>query len=141
MTRWIAVTVALLAALAACNGATTEEGAGSPTPSPPSPSPTATCEPSGTSLAVTGENISFDKDCLAAPAGQSFTIEFANMDADIPHNVAIYRSPETQDDFFKGEIFNGVETRTYQVGSFNAGTYYFQCDVHPDQMNGTFIVS
>lgn len=35
-----------------------------------------------------------------------------------------------------GEIFPGPATRDYDVPALEAGTYYFQCDIHP-QMNGT----
>src|SRR4051812_49871545 len=50
-----------------------------------------TCSPSGTSLALTAEGHKFDKDCLAVPAGESFTIRFDNRDTD-RHNVAILPS-------------------------------------------------
>lgn len=36
---------------------------------------------------------------------------------------------------FKGEIFDGVKTVTYDVRGLPAGDHYFQCDVHPT-MNG-----
>ncbi len=36
----------------------------------------------------------------------------------------------------QGEIFNGVETRTYDVPALPAGTYGFVCTVHPN-MTGT----
>jgi hypothetical protein len=32
-----------------------------------------------------------------------------------------------------------VDTEKFTAPS-TPGTYYFHCDVHPDQMNGTFIV-
>jgi len=32
---------------------------------------------------------------------------------------------------FKGAIFNGVETRTYDVPALDAGQYAFVCTVHP----------
>ena len=34
-------------------------------------------------------------------------------------------------ELFKGEIFNGVETRTYDVPALDAGAYAFVCTVHP----------
>ena len=40
---------------------------------------------------------------------------------------------------FKGEIFNGVEVRTYNVQALPAGTYTFICTVHPN-MIGTLKV-
>ena len=35
-------------------------------------------------------------------------------------------------ELFKGEIFNGVATRVYDVPALDAGTYAFVCTVHPD---------
>jgi plastocyanin len=40
---------------------------------------------------------------------------------------------------FTGDLVTGVADTTYQVPALDAGTYRFQCDVHPT-MNGTFIV-
>ena len=34
----------------------------------------------------------------------------------------------------------GPATTTYSVPALKSGTYYFQCDVHPTTMNGTFVV-
>ncbi|MGH2580537.1 MAG: apolipoprotein N-acyltransferase [Actinomycetota bacterium] len=89
------------------------------------------CEPTGTALAVSARDISFDKPCLAAPAGEAFTIEFTNNDPGIPHDVAIYTDESATEALFVGEIFQGVETRTYEVPALDAGTYFFRCDV-PD---------
>ena len=80
----------------------------------------------------------FDTDCLAAPAGEAFTIEFDNQDQGVPHNVAIY-DQEGGTELYKGEIITGVDTASYSADALDAGTYYFQCDVHPN-MNGTFVV-
>lgn len=99
----------------------------------------ATCEPSGVSVTVSAEGISFDESCLAAPAGQSFTIEFTNNDAGIQHNVAIYTDESATESLFIGDIFQGVDTMTYEVQALDAGTYFFRCDVHPGQMTGTFV--
>ena len=33
----------------------------------------------------------------------------------------------------------GVQSTIYRVPGLPAGTYYFQCDVHPD-MNGALVV-
>jgi plastocyanin len=38
-----------------------------------------------------------------------------------------------------GDIFNGVETRTYDVPALPAGTYDFICTVHPN-MKGILTV-
>ena len=121
-----------------------------------------TCEPTGTTLQIFAENpgttlqifaektgavllhavlpahgtsSAFDTNCLAVPAGEAFEIVFDNRTT-LEHNVAIY--PDEGEPLFQGEIFAGVETKTYDVPAIEAGTYKFQCDVHPE-MNGAFI--
>lgn len=96
------------------------------------------CEPGGTELQISALNIAFNTSCLAAPADTPFTITFENKDPDIPHNVAIATSAAWTDVLFTGEVFNGVDTVTYEVPAIPAGTYAFRCDVHPN-MAGTFI--
>ena len=100
------------------------------------------CAPSGTSLSITAQNIKFSTDCLAAPANQDFTLTFDNKDAGVPHNVDIY---DKQGGTHIGggtptDLLTGVNSTTYKVSGLKAGTYFFQCDVHPTAMFGTFIV-
>jgi plastocyanin len=101
---------------------------------------TADCSPSGAALSITAKDIAFDKKCLAAPAGKAFTIKFENDDAQ-PHNVTILTSHTATESFFSGELLTGPnKSTTYNVSALQPGTYHFHCMVHPDQMNGTFIV-
>lgn len=102
--------------------------------------PKATCSPSGTSLQISSQNIKFDKNCLAAPANQPFTIAFKNGDAGVPHDIAIYTNSSATTVLFKGAVVAGPTTTTYHVPALKAGTYYFRCDIHPTQMFGTFVV-
>jgi len=57
-------------------------------------------------LAITAQDHKFDKDCLAVPAGQAFTIKFDNKDAD-RHNLAILPSHMATETFFQGDIVAG----------------------------------
>jgi plastocyanin len=98
-----------------------------------------TCSPNGTALSITALDGKFNKDCLAAPANQGFSIDFDNLDRGIPHNVAIYEDQTAQKMFFKGELIEGPNKITYSVPALPAGKFFFRCDPHPD-MNGTFIV-
>ena len=108
---------------------------------PATPTGPPPCEPAGTELSIVAQGIAFDQDCLAAPAGQAFTIQFDNQDQGLPHNVAIYGTgPPAADPLFQGEVFPGPDSRTYQVDALDAGQLYFQCDIHPD-MSGTFVVA
>jgi plastocyanin len=98
----------------------------------------AECRPSGTTLQITAKNTQFDKDCLAAPADTAFTIEFANEDQGLLHNVAISNGGEHT---FHGETITGPKTTTYRVSAMTAGQYKFVCDVHPAQMSGSLVVA
>jgi plastocyanin len=97
------------------------------------------CSPSGTTLSISAKDVKFDKSCLAAPADQAFTINFDNKDS-VPHSVAILVSHTAPDALFTGDVVTGPKTTAYKVNALKAGTYHFHCMVHPDLMNGDFIV-
>ena len=100
----------------------------------------ADCAPSGTALSISAQEKKFDKDCLAAPAGQAFTIAFDNQDVAVPHNVSIYDPSTGNKALFKGDIIFGPNKTTYSVPAQAAGRYEFRCDPHDDTMIGTFVV-
>jgi plastocyanin len=100
----------------------------------------SSCTPNGTKLSIQAFDGKFDKDCLAAPANEAFTIEFTNLDRGIPHNVAIYQDETASKNYFKGDLVDGPGKTVYSVGAMPAGTYFFRCDPHPE-MHGTFIVA
>lgn len=99
------------------------------------PSGSASTEPSGvpaaTVLDLAALNIAFDPTTLSAPAGAPFQIKFANNES-VPHNVDIKDASGAS--VFKGEVFSGVDTRTYDVPALTAGTYQFVCDVHANMV-------
>jgi len=129
-------------AFAQPSAAPTPAPSGEPTPAPtdggqPTPAPTDGGNGGETAvLEIAAQNIAYDKDELSAPADTPFQIVFANNDAGIPHNVEIRQDGQS---IWMGEIFNGVETRTYEVPALPAGTYEFICTVHPN-MVGTLTV-
>ncbi|HVW33906.1 MAG TPA: cupredoxin domain-containing protein [Acidimicrobiia bacterium] len=127
----------------ACAAAVTVAGAGAAgaadSPVAPKMDMGVTCTPAGTSLALTADGHKFDKGCLAVPAGQSFTIRFDNRDGD-RHNIAILPSHTATATFFEGDIVAGPRSVTYQVPALKPGTFHFHCEVHPNLMNGVFIV-
>jgi plastocyanin len=110
---------------------------------PPASAPASAAPPPGSPVAIgatlhlAAQNIEFDTNQLAAPAGQAFTLEFSNNDPGIPHNVEI--KDATGASMFKGEIVTGPAKASYQVPALPAGTYMFVCDVHPN-MTGTLTV-
>jgi plastocyanin len=97
-------------------------------------------EPSGSTadVFISAVNIAFDQTEVTAPADREFTIEFANNDSGVPHNVEIKDDAGTS--LYKGEIFNGVATQVYEVPALAAGAYPFTCTVHPS-MTGTLTAS
>ena len=155
--RSLSVIAACLVVAAACTSAApgwTYAPAPSATPLPSvspsgsaeaSPSASVSAEPSesasasasasasgggaGEVLKITAQNIAFDTTQEAVPANTAFKIDFTNDDQDVRHNVAIHDSSNTE--IFKGEIFPGVATKTYDVQALPAGEYTFVCDVHP----------
>ena len=101
------------------------------------PSPDASAAPSASedsgsgAVVISAVGLAFEQADVNAPAGEPFEIEFTNNDPGTPHNVAIHRGSATGEEVFKGDIFNGVETRTYEVPTLDAGAYAFVCTVHP----------
>ena len=110
------------------------------TPAPPptaAPSIEASAEPSASAegdVQISAVGVAFEQAEVNAPAGEAFTIAFANNDAGVPHNVAIHKDNQGGEEVFKGEIFNGVDTRVYDVPALDAGTYAFVCSVHPNMV-------
>ena len=90
-------------------------------------------------VTIAAKQIQYTTTTASAPAGKAFSLAFTNEDAGVPHNVAIHRDSPTGAEVFKGQIFNGVATKVYQVPALNAGTYAFVCSVHPN-MIGTLTV-
>jgi plastocyanin len=111
-----------------------------PTPStPPSAAPDATgsAPPASATQHIAAQNIQFDTDHLAAPAGQGWVLVFDNNDPGVPHNVEILDHTGTS--VFRGDVVTGPTTVSYRVPALAAGTYKFFCDVHPT-MTGTLTV-
>jgi plastocyanin/mono/diheme cytochrome c family protein len=99
--------------------------------------PAASVAPGATTVKVSATNTAFDETTLTAPADAPFAIEFTNNDAGTSHNVEIKNADGS--DAFKGQIFPGVATQTYSVPALKAGTYTYNCTVHPT-MQGTLTV-
>jgi plastocyanin len=100
---------------------------GSAAPSGGQPAPAA-------DVTIIASQVAFTTTQVDGPAGKPFTIAFENNDQATQHNVEIKKSDGS--DAFKGQIFAGVATKIYQVPALPAGTYPFNCSVHPS-MTGT----
>ena len=84
---------------------------------------------------VQAKDVQFVEKTLTAPAGKPFTIAFANEDPGTPHNIE-HEGRVRRRRSSRATIFNGVETKVYDVPALPAGAYTFVCTVHPS-MTGT----
>jgi plastocyanin len=133
--RWRAATNSFLGA--AILSSVLLAGCGTAADSPP-----PTCDPHGTALTINAPGISFDKKCLAAPAGQAFTVAFDNQQSGTAHNflISVAFAPGSKV-LFQGATVTGPTSTTYDVPGLSPGTYSFECSIHPGPMHGTFIVA
>ena len=110
---------------------------GPPASGPAASGPPASGAPGGPVTAdatVHAQGIAFVDTTFTAPAGKPFTLAFVNEDQGTPHNVELKDASGKV--AYKGEIFNGVETRVYEVPALPAGTYPYVCSIHSN-MTGT----
>jgi len=90
-------------------------------------------------LELTAEKTQFDKDRLQAPAGSEVSLTYDNRDG-VEHNFSLYETVDSNEPLFQGSLLPGPSFLIYQfTAPEEPGTYRFQCDVHPDAMNGDFI--
>ncbi|MCE5338313.1 MAG: cupredoxin domain-containing protein [Methanomicrobiaceae archaeon] len=90
---------------------------------------------------LTAENIKFDMSTITVPAGAQVTVNFNNKDNGVPHNFAVYTDSSASQNIFKGDTITGPATTIYTLTApTTPGTYFFRCDVHPQQMTGSFVV-
>jgi plastocyanin len=101
---------------------------------PPEATPTPIAVPAVPEIGASSA-VAFDTKSLIVPAGRAFDLVFHNNHAGVPHNVDIGDSASAPTTYLHGEQITGVESITYHVSAIPPGTYYFQCEVHPN-MNG-----
>jgi len=103
----------------------------------------STSPPPGTHVMIDlmAQNNSFDQNTITVPAGVMVMISFDNRDKGVPHNFAVYRTPEAREQIFAGQIIVGPRRITYSfMAPETPGSYFFRCDVHPKTLTGTFVV-
>ena len=93
-------------------------------------------------ITLTAENLSFSAATLTAPAGATVVMTFVNKDAKMPHNFALYTDASAATKIFAGDLATGPVTVTYTfTAPLKPGSYFFRCDIHPELMTGTFVVT
>jgi plastocyanin len=96
---------------------------------------------SGATVTISASNAQgFDTPQVDAPADKPFTLVFDNKDAANMHNVVIMKPDGSLVQIGDTAFFKGPATRTYQVPALAAGSYPFECQVHPTTMKGTLTV-
>ena len=121
----------------------TSTPAASPTRPAATATPAATPTPAAgaTQIEITAAALGFNKNTLEAQAGQPFTVTLDNQDS-VSHNLHIYTQKGgdsiavTDPDTVRPDTTGALTTTITE-----AGEYYFQCDFHPTQMNGTVVVN
>jgi plastocyanin len=156
MTRWSVallalalITVASTLAVGGCKASqasatTTQAATTTPVATTPTATSSSTTQGQSITINLTAKNIAFDTRQITVPAGAAVTVIFKNEDAGISHNFSVYQNlPGGQTKaVFVGNTITGPNTITYHFTAPPAGnSYFFECNVHPTMMNGTFTVT
>jgi hypothetical protein len=148
MRRSFTLLVVLSALALVASACSTAKDTGFP-PIPPSSSTSASASPSVPTTPVTAatliaKSIQWDLKQLLFTANAKITVTIDNQDSalGVPHNFALYTNAARTPD---KEIYKPAkdvppgQKLDYTIPALKAGTYYFQCDIHPS-MNGTATV-
>jgi plastocyanin len=138
------LSILLIGVIAAACGDDNEESAATQTPSasPTAAGPAATGTPAAndTEIDIVAAGLAFDKKTIEVTAGQPFTIKLDNQDS-ATHNLHIYTEKGGDSIAVTDpEAVPPGSTGTLTTTITQPGEYYFQCDFHPTQMNGTLVV-
>ena len=151
LARMTATVVAFLLVAAACSGtggsqlsqapaSVSISPAVTPTSTAPGSSPVASPAP-GATITVEAVDSAFDVKTIEAPANSTFKVTLNNT-GELPHDIAFYDkeggSPLAESAV--SPIIQGGETATITFTTPGAGTYFFVCLVHPQEMTGSFVV-
>jgi plastocyanin len=93
---------------------------------------------------LTAQNTAYDKTTISVPAGENVTVNFNNEDSGMPHNFSVYQTlagGQTKPIFIGNTIVGPAKATYHFIAPAGAGTYFFECDVHPSVMNGTFVIN
>lgn len=83
-------------------------------------------------VALVAKNTLFEQTELQVPADEPFQIDFDNQDPGVQHNVEIFEGDVAEGEtLYEGALIAGVNKVAYNVEPLKAGTYAFNCVVHP----------
>jgi mono/diheme cytochrome c family protein/plastocyanin len=109
-----------------------------------SQAPGASIDPNAPVVTVTAPSgaasTGFTPTTLEAKADTAFTLKFDNQDATAPHNVVILNADGSPVAMGDTSFFTGPKEKEYAVPALKAGSYPFECQVHPTTMKGTLEV-
>jgi plastocyanin len=116
-------------------------GVPSPAPSPAPPNIAACGEDGKLVLDIVAQGSTFDPQCLVAPAGKPFTLNYDNRDPFV-HNIVIATDEAaiSTDPIYRAPDILGPKTDALDVPAIDAGDYFFQCTYHPATMTGALAV-
>jgi plastocyanin len=137
MRRFQFLPLVLASVLAGCGSGST-----SWTPLPSGVEPPANCARAGADgvIEISAHDSRFNAPCMAALPGKALVVRFTNNDSD-QHNVVIYSNRSKSKELMRGETTTGPQvTKDYAVKALPAGEYYFECLIHPGDMNGALYV-
>ena len=87
------------------------------------------------------KDLAFDTKTIVVPPGATVAINFTNKDPGTMHNFALYNDSTAKTSIFVGKFVTGPGTAVYTfTAPTRVGDYFFRCDVHPTQMEVTFVV-
>jgi mono/diheme cytochrome c family protein len=106
--------------------------AAGPTPTPP---------PASAVMNIIAAAISWNTPFLSGLPGVELTVNVDNQDDGIAHNFALYDGPDSEAELIAAtELENGPVEQTLTFGPLEPGEYYYNCEVHPAQMEGILTV-
>jgi plastocyanin len=91
-------------------------------------------------LELAASDFAFSTDTLHAVAGRPIVIHFVNEERNLDHNLTLWTDESRTEQLFHGQLVDGGEEIDYELGSLEAGEYYFECFPHLDIMNGHLVV-
>ena len=137
------------AAASPASGTPASQATAAASPSSGTPASQATVAPQatatsggggGSTVTIAAVNILFDKTKLTASAG-TVKIEFDNKDGGIPHNINVFDGKDASAKSLGATAIEAGPVKQELTLELKAGSYFYQCDVHPTTMIGTLTVS